>query len=489
VGDDSSLSSLRHFPWLPALLAAWAAFTGWCVWGGFPPCVDLAAHGAQFQTLVELLRGSPDVSQVYALHLPVGYGLQFWLFLPVAFLFNGAVAARLALWVALLLYPLSQLALLRAFRRPDAYVVLGLPLAFNISYWYGLVPGLSAQPLVFFALAAFARALEDGRSRWKVLLNLAALGAMLSHLLAFAVLCVLLGVWALCRRPLWPALRTMALGLVLPVGVSLGQVWGLATRAVSPGPWPATVYDAASHLNWFFRNYRPEGWLAAAAPLAVSLTFVGLYLRRRRQEPATPAALLCLSLWVLYLATPKTLSGIFLASVRLPVLLGTLVLLLVGAAGLPRRVYLALAVLSVASLAETARFHVRFAQAVAGLEEMIREPPPPHHGYVSLVGRKVLGSRHVYLDHLGQWWTATHGGVGHNFFADAEHHPVRFREGAALPADLWDFRPEDLERFDTLLVYGDAPLPAPLQGWTEVARVNAWRKLQCPATRCPSQKR
>jgi len=479
MGDDSFLRFPGRFPWLPALLTVWAAFTGWCVWGGFPPCVDLPAHGAQFQTLVELLRGNPDISQVYEPHFPVGYGLQFWLFLPVAFLFNGAVAARLALWVALLLYPLSHLALLRAFRRPDAYVVLGLPLAFNISYWYGLVPGLWAQPLVYFALVAFARALEDGRWRWRVLLNLAALGAMLSHLLAFAVLCVLLGVWALSRRPRIPALRTLALGLVLPVGVSLGPAWVLATRAVSPGPWPATVYDAASHLNWFFRNYRPEGWLAVAAPLAVSLTFAALYVRRRREEPATPA-LLCLTLLAVYLATPKTLSGIFLASVRLPVLLGTLTLLLVGAAGLPRRVYVALAVLSVASLVETARFHVRFAQAVAGLEEMIREPPPSHHGYVSLVGRKVLGSRHVYLDHLGQWWTAIHGGVGHNFFADAPHHPVRFREGAAVPADLWDFRPEDLERFEELLVYGDAPLPAPLQAWTEVSRVHAWRKLKRP---------
>ena len=49
----------------------------------------------------------------------------------------------------------------------------------------------------------------------------------------------------------------------------------------------------------------------------------------------------------------------------------------------------------------------------------------------------IAGSKQVYLDHLGQWWTAKYGKVGHNFFADAEHHPVRFRNGVPLPADLW----------------------------------------------------
>ncbi len=77
---------------LPAVLLGWAIFTAWCVWG-FPPPVDLPAHGAQLETLANLLRGDPAVSQVYEIRVPIGYGLVFWLFLPLTYLTNGAVAA------------------------------------------------------------------------------------------------------------------------------------------------------------------------------------------------------------------------------------------------------------------------------------------------------------------------------------------------------------------------------------------------------------
>lgn len=462
------------------MLLGWAAFTGWCVWG-FPPCVDLPAHGAQLETLKNLLRGEPHVSAAYEVRFPIGYGLPFWLFLPVAFLSSGATAVRVALWVALQLFPLSHLALLRAFRRPDWCVVLGLPLAFNISYWYGLLPGLFAQPLVFFAIAAYARAVErPGRVRWYVLLNLAALGAMLSHLVAFVALCLALAAHALTRRPLLPAARAAALGLLGPSLLAVPKVLSMADRAVTPGPWPKTEYNLASHFAWFFQNYRPEGFLAAAAPLCVAAIFAALYLRRRKLEPPGPAAMF-LALLALYLITPKTLSGIFLISVRLPVLAGMLALLLVGADALPKALRVGLVVLTLATLGQSAAFHLRFAREVEGLSKLIRTKPPPRHGYVSLVGRGILGSKQVYLDHLGQWWTATHGGVGHNFFADAEHHPVRYRPGVSIPTDLWAFPPAAAEEFDELLVFGDVPLPAHLARWQEVSRVRAWRHLRRPA--------
>lgn len=469
----------RPFP-LVAVLVAWGAFAGWCVWG-FAPCVDLAAHGAQMETLANLLRGVPDVRQVYEVHVPIGYGLTFWLFLPITLLFNGATAVRLALWVTLMLYPLSHLALLRAFRRPDASVLFGLPLAFNISYWYGLVPGLFAQPLLFFSIAAFARALEsDKPGRWIFWMNLAATAVLLSHLLAFVALAVALAAWTLVRQPRGPTARVLLQGLALPALLSLPKAWSMAQVAVHPGPQPATEYSLASHFNWFFRNYRPEGYLAALAPLLVTAVFVALYLRRRRLEPLGPAVMFA-ALALLYLVTPKTLSGIFLISVRLPVLAGMLSLLLVGEDALPRWLQTGLGLLCLASLGETAVFHHRFARAVDGLTEMIREPPPSRHGYYPLVGREMLGSRNVYADHLGQWWTATWGGVGHNFFADAEHHPVRFRPGVQTPSDLWAEPAEAVEQFDQLLVYGAQPLPPRLQRWRLLATSHLWRKLENPS--------
>ena len=112
---------------------------------------------------------------------------------------------------------------------------------------------------------------------------------------------------------------------------------------------------------------------------------------------------------------------------------------------------------------------------------MVSSAPVGRHGYTSLVGRQILGSRQVYLDHLGQWWTALYGGVGHNFFADAEHHPVQFRAGVRLPGDLWDESAQTLGEFQQLLVFGDAPLPDSLKGWTELDRAGAWRKLARPS--------
>lgn len=217
------------------------------------------------------------------------------------------------------------------------------------------------------------------------------------------------------------------------------------------------------------------------APLAIAAVFFVLYVRDRRTSPRGQAAIF-VSLVALYFLTPKTLSGIFLVSVRLPVFAGMISTLLISPGVWNRWLKGALLAVAAAALLQTAVFHQRFSMAIAGLDEMLSQPPPSTHGYVSLVGRQVLGSRHVYLDHLGQWWTAQYGGRGHNFFADADHHPVQFRQGVTVPADLWSFEPELLNQFEALLVFGDAPLPPALAQWEVAAQKGAWRKLRRPGT-------
>src|SRR5215467_2214145 len=103
----------------------------------------------------------------------------------------------------------------------------------------------------------------------------------------------------------------------------------MAERALTPGPWPATEFAGRSHLTWFFQAYRPEGRLAIIGPLLVTGAFCVAYLRRRKVEPAGPAAMFAAAL-ALYLVTPKTLSGIFLFSARHPAHAGMLYLLLVN---------------------------------------------------------------------------------------------------------------------------------------------------------------
>ncbi|HEX4622756.1 MAG TPA: hypothetical protein VH208_14425, partial [Myxococcaceae bacterium] len=181
-------------------------------------------------------------------------------------------------------------------------------------------------------------------------------------------------------------------------------------------------------------------------------------------------------LGLLYLVTPKTLSGIYLISVRLPVLAGVAALVLVDASAVRPWLRWTLVAVCLASLMETGLFHARFKREVEGLQAMLTPERPPRHGYLSLAGREVLGSRNVYLAHLGQWLTATRGGVGHDFFADAEHHPVRFKPGVNIPFDLAGAPPEQRRWFDELLTFGEGPLPPGLDDMKLEAQAGRWRK-------------
>src|SRR5260370_25178582 len=108
---------------------------------------------------------------------------------------------------------------------------------------------------------------------------------------------------------------------------------------------------------------------------------------------------------------------------------------------------------------------------------MIAGPLRSPHGYWSMAGSQLVGSKHIYAEHLGQWLTATRGGVGHNFFADAEHHPVRFKPGIDIPAQLNRASPEQLAGFEEILIYGEGTLPAWLNGWREESRAGPWRNM------------
>ncbi|MCY1075282.1 hypothetical protein [Archangium lansingense] len=474
-----------HEPWKTViLLVAWGCFAAWCM-NGIPPSVDLPAHAAQMQTLAELVRGNPQVSALYEAHIPLGYGLPIWLFLPVTLLTNGAFAARLAAWTGLMLFPLSHLAFARVLRRPSWTVVFGFPLAFNISYWFGFLPSFFSLPLALLSLALYLHALRGtGRAVGAVgaVVGLALLStaAMLSHLVAFGALCVGVAALALTSDSRRRAVGLAAAGLALPLALCAARVVTLASRAVTPGNHLPTDYGWGSHFNWLLRNYRPEGRLAVVGPVLITLVFVVAYLRHRREEPRAPW-LLFLSLGALFLVTPKAISGAWLIHVRLPVLAGVVALVLVDPARIARPVRALMLLVVVASLAETARYHWRFKQEVEGLETLVASPPPPGvHGYLSLAGNRSRGSRLVYLEHLGQWWTATQGGVGHHFFADADHLPVRFRPGRSLPMwmDASSVSVEQVAPFNSLLVYGDGSLPGALAGFEETGRAGSWRRLE-----------
>jgi hypothetical protein len=270
----------------------------------------------------------------------------------------------------------------------------------------------------------------------------------------------------------------LAAAVAAPALLSVSRVLDLVGRAVAPGRHLASEYDLAAHFNWIFKAYPPEALVGAWVALAATAAFVAVWVWRRDRRARAPTALF-LALGLLYCVTPKSVSGAWLVHARLPVLVALAGVLLVDVAALPRVLRGLLAAGALASLLAVALLHHRFAQQVEGLSELVSRPPlPGAHGGLSLVGPSLPGERLRFLEHLPQWWTATQGGLGHHFFADADHQPVEFRAGRELPALLDVSDAASLAAFQALLVYGDGALPPSLAAFHEVERAGRWRRLE-----------
>lgn len=461
---------------------AWGLFAAWLVFGMSPP-VDLAGHGAQLETLACLLRGDAEVAKIYEWHPVIGYGLEVWLFLPLTLLTNGAFAVKAAMWLTVMLFPVAHLLLCRTFNRCDTTAVLGLPLVFSMSYWWGLLSGLMAQVLMLFALSTFVAVVRrPTKLRWLLVILLCA-AVMQSHLITFAALCVVLSAIALSEiRAMGPmrVIGSLAIALGPALVLAVPRVLVLLTRAVDAGGAPETEYNAEAHVNWFFKHYVPEGNLQSFLPAVLSGLFLLMFLLRWRKEPRTPAWA-AVAMAVAYALTPKTLSGILLVSQRLASLVGLLALQMADVRVLPRWGRRVLMVACFASLGQTALFHFRFARALDGFDEVTQRAPRGRHGYLSLVGRRILDSKAIYLEHVGQWWTARFGGVGHNFFAEYDHHVIRFRPGVSLPNNLLEASDEERATFDEVLVFGEGVLPAPFDTYAVDAQAGRWMRLVRPS--------
>jgi hypothetical protein len=470
------LASRRERAAALGLLLGWAALAGFCS-TGIPPSIDLPAHGAQLEGLAGLARGDALVSSVYAGRFVPGYGLVYWLALPLAMLKDGATAARAASFASLFLFALGFLLLCRALRRPAATLLLALPLAFNVSYFYGFLPFAFAASIALLTLAAFAFSVRGGRTATALFLAGAAL-TWFAHLVVSLILLVTAWAAALSQPGERRAgvVRRVALASVLPVALSVPSVLGMLV-ARDPGRSGRTVLDPLSHLNWFFHNYRCEGVLAWTLPLLTTAVFVVLAWRRRDVEPRAPLAAFA-ALCLLYLVTPRHFAGASHFAVRLPALAAAAALLAADLRALPRWLAAALGVLSLASLAETAAFHQRFRREVAGLELVLPGDGAGRHAFQPLGGDRILGSRLPYLYHLGNWVTATRGGVGNDLLAGNPQEPLRYRAGEALPDFLRDFTPEQRARLDAIYLFGPGPAPSVLAGFTEVARAGGWRRLE-----------
>jgi hypothetical protein len=456
----------------PALgLVLWGAFTAWCL-SGFPPCIDLPVHGAQMQTLADLLRGGP-AAQVFTAHLSIGYGLTTWLFLPVAMLFNGAVAVKVAAWLSLTGLPVTVGLLAHRLGRPWQVAALAAPLGFSVSYWYGFLPTFFAGPLVVLAWATLLGLLKAPSRRGGVTLLVLSLVVLLCHFMAYAALAA--GAAALVLSSIQKQ-RWRALALVAAPGVlAVARVVDLLGSAASGTAALPTKYNLDAHLLGVVKQYplgaRISVWLNAVVLLLIGLWAAWRWWKTRQRDPA---------LWLLasqvglFAVMPDDLAGSWRVGVRLVVFFALAALCTWPTARVPKGLY----VVPVVSLICLGHLHVWFEREVAGLEALITTPPPGGiHGGLLLTNAAPPHTRLFLLEHQAQWWTARWGGVGTHIFADASHQPVQYRRDPDVPLTV---RATTLEPapLDAVLVYGEGALPPELEAHAVVGTSGRWRRVE-----------
>ena len=466
--------------------AAWMAFTAWCV-AGYPPSVDLPVHGAQMQTLVALLRGERGVSSVFQPEFRFGYGFGEWLLLPVAWALNGAAAARLGAWLGLQIFGVGAWAFLRAWGRPGWLVLAALPLAFNATYYYGFLSFNLGLGVALASLARFSRLLQEleaGKPTRRRLFEVAALSAfaLLIHVLAFVAVAAGVVALALASRHRRSAFRA-ALAVLLPgAALSIPRILLTASALRGPSQNGLEYGGLKLHLWWFWQNTGPEGRLGTIVPLAVSAALLASWLLRRRAGPAGPAAV-AFALLALYFAAPRSAGGIWGIFIRFPTLVAVAALAAVALEKERRAVLAGVVALCLLPLVEVARWHARFKTATAGLEHLATPAKHERQAYLSLDGDRILGSSHIYLRHLGTWFTAEHGGIANNIAAESTHCPVHMKEGVVIPQVLRT--QEDASWYDTVIVFGKGPLPEALSGFCLASASGPWRLLARTDARPP----
>jgi hypothetical protein len=395
-------------------------FCLFCVWGT-PPLVDLPAHGAQLQLMKDWLAGDEATRAHFSLHFVAGYGLWYWLALPLAALVDGAWAARAVVFLVLALTPASLEFWFKQVGQQRWVTVLALPLCFTVSYWYGFVSTLVTFPAIFLGLGLWERWRRDGARADR----LGTLGCLLFCALDHPVSWVALGSALLGAELLRPQRSFRALAPLLATGLVLvpyGLAW-LQRAPAASGPPLAWRFDTHTP-QWFWKNTLGESLLGFVWPLG--LTVFGLL--RCRSRVALGAAVGVLALYAL---VPYTGGGAMMLDIRLP---GLVALLALGGARLEplaRSLKVALVFTALAGLGEVGWAHHRFRAYVEPAQALFLGTRVDHTT-VNEVSKPPF-SKHPSLEHFFAWETAHFGGLSDAIFADATHVPMQRRSEVPPP--------------------------------------------------------
>jgi len=289
--------------WLLCIAFALTAIVaGTFAYFAYLPMVDLPQHAAQLSAWVHLEDPDYGFADQFEINWRTPYLLGYLLARPMVPLVGIVGALKLVVLIAAAGTLGVYWFLLRAVEQDEWLCLLGLPLTFGFSFYFGFFNFLLAIPLI---LATVTLALRYSRNpNWRTgLLFAAALGVtFLAHALAFAIssACAFLLTarriqsWRGLLRDYWPL--AAGLGCVLPWlpgflsspeisahpeqwNLSLDRIWALPATlfAIGPADRTATYFGYSALAVVLLSLGRPSKTLSRYALFAIAVVAYMLF--------------------------------------------------------------------------------------------------------------------------------------------------------------------------------------------------------------------
>lgn len=172
----------------------WLAFATVLLIFPYPAMVDFPQHAGLTRLLQEYVSGNLYVQEHYEIGLFTPYLFPTLLSLIFSLLVGPLVAVKLVFLLSVALLPLSFYYLITRCSAADPWwSLLGFPVAFGLSYGWGLISYSLAIPLSVFCLT---KALQYGEKRAlpsAIMLSLSLILLFFTHLIALALTLLIIG--------------------------------------------------------------------------------------------------------------------------------------------------------------------------------------------------------------------------------------------------------------------------------------------------------
>ncbi|MEY2936588.1 MAG: hypothetical protein RL033_7337 [Pseudomonadota bacterium] len=178
----------RIDPWLLALVGTLAAALTWAFFAfRYLPMVDLPQHAAQLSAWVHLDDPAYGFADQFELNWWTPYLLSYVFARPFVVLLGVLGALKLVVLLSVLGTMAMYWLLLRCVKQDEWLCLLGLPLSFGFSFYFGFTNFLLGTPLILATAVLALRYSEQPTIRRGIPFALLLGATFLAHVIAFAI--------------------------------------------------------------------------------------------------------------------------------------------------------------------------------------------------------------------------------------------------------------------------------------------------------------